>query len=175
MNDEDASWLQSLSREKLVNLFSLQISNIWRVDGLYFLGIEESFGTDAATNIDRNCWSSLAKMEARDLAEILELKNRNLGSLMEALRATSWALYQEAKEWQVSSDRAVFRVTSCRTQKARARKGLSEFPCKKVRWAYLKEFAKAFNPEIEVNCIVCPPDKHSEKIWCEWEFVLKPK
>ncbi|MEX2751730.1 MAG: DUF6125 family protein, partial [Candidatus Freyarchaeota archaeon] len=136
MNDEDASWLQSLSREKLVNLFSLQISNIWRVDGLYFLGIEESFGTDAATNIDRNCWSSLAKMEARDLAEILELKNRNLGSLMEALRATSWALYQEAKEWQVSSDRAVFRVTSCRTQKARARKGLSEFPCKKVRWAY---------------------------------------
>lgn len=167
--------MQSLPQEKLVNLFSLQIKNIWRVDGLYFLGIEENFGTDAATEIDRNCWSTLAKMEAIDLKHLLELKSNDLESFMIALRATSWALYQEAKEWEVKSDKAIFRITSCRTQKTRLKKGVGEFPCKKVRYTYLKEFAKAFNPEMEVNCIVCPPDKHPENLWCEWEFVLKPK
>lgn len=172
MNDEDRNWLQSLPKEKVVEFLSLQISNIWRVDGLYFLDIEEKFGTDAATNIDRNCWNTLAKLEARDLKELLELKSNDLESFMVALRATSWALYQEKKEWKVESNRAVFRVTSCRTQKARIRKGAGEFPCKKVRWTYLKEFARAFNPEIEVNCIVCPPDEHDENLWCEWEFVI---
>jgi hypothetical protein len=94
---------------------------------------------------------------------------------MAALKATSWALYQEEKEWKVNSNRAVFRVTSCRTQKTRMKKGVGEFPCKEVRWTYLKEFAKAFNPKIEVNCIVCPPDEHGENLWCEWEFLLKTK
>lgn len=167
--------MQGLPKEKVVELLSLQISNIWRVDGLYFLGIEENFGTDAATNIDRNCWNTLARLEARDLKELLELKSNDLESFMAALRATSWALYQEEKEWKVELNRAVFRVTSCRTQKSRIRKGVGEFPCKKVRWTYLKEFANAFNPEIEVNCIVCPPDEHDENLWCEWEFLIKPK
>jgi hypothetical protein len=175
MNDEDRGWLQSLSKEKFVEFLSLQISNIWRVDGLYFLGIEEKFGTEAATNIDRNCWDTLAKLEARDLKQFLELKDNNLESFMRTLGATSWALYQEKKEWKVESSRAVFRVTSCRTQKSRIRKGLTEFPCKEVRWTYLKEFARAFNPEIDVKCNVCPPDKHDENLWCEWEFIIKSK
>nr|MDO8081807.1 DUF6125 family protein [Candidatus Freyarchaeota archaeon] len=175
MNDEDRNWLKGLPKEKLVNLLNLQISNIWRVDGLYFLGIEENFGTNAATKIDTNCWSALAKLEVRDLKELLELESNDLKLFMAALRATSWALYQEEKEWEIKSDRAIFRVTSCRTQKARIKKGVSEFPCKEVRWTYLKEFARAFNPEVEVNCIVCPPDEHDENLWCEWEFRIKPK
>ncbi|WXG41417.1 MAG: DUF6125 family protein [Candidatus Freyarchaeum deiterrae] len=175
MNGEDRNWLQSLSKQKLVDLLSLQVGNIWRVDGFYFLGIEENFGTDAATNIDRNCWNTLAKLEARDLKELLGLKNNDLESFTTMLRATSWALYQEEKEWESKSDRVVFRVTSCRTQKARIRKGVGEFPCKEVRWTYLKEFAKAFNPKMEANCVVCPPDEHDENLWCEWEFVLKTK
>jgi len=173
MNEQDRSWLKSLPQEKLVDFLSYQIRNIWRVDGLYFLGIEKEFGTDAATNIDTNCWATLAKIEARDLREILGLKSSDLESFMVALRATSWALYQEAKEWEVTPRRATLKITSCRTQKARIKKGLSEFPCKRVRWTYLKEFAKAFNPEIEVNCVLCPPDEHGENLWCEWEFVLK--
>ncbi len=175
MSDVDNGWLQSLSKEKLIDLFSLQIRNIWRVDGLYFLGIEENFGTDAATSIDTNCWAALAKLEVRDLKNILELESNDLESFIAALRATSWALYQEEKEWSRSSNKAILRITSCRTQKTRLKKGVGEFPCKKVRWTYLKEFAKTFNPEIEVNCIVCPPDEHDENLWCQWEFVLKSK
>lgn len=39
-------------------------------------------------------------MEARDLINLLELKGNDLESFVAALSATSWALYQETKEWE---------------------------------------------------------------------------
>ena len=32
--------------------------------------------------------------------------------------------------------------------------------------------AKTLNPEVEVNCLVCPPDEHPKDLWCRWEFKL---
>ena len=61
---------------------------------------------------------------------------------------------------------------SSQYQKTRIEKGLDEFPCKQVRYGFLQSFAEAFNPEIEVICRVCPPDKHGKNVWCEWEFKL---
>ncbi|MHA1593387.1 MAG: DUF6125 family protein [Candidatus Baldrarchaeia archaeon] len=175
MSLEDREWLLSLPKEKLVDLLLLQIRNIWRVDGFYFLGIERRFGTEAATEIDVECWKNMARREARDLVKLLEIKGSGVKEVIEALRATSWAIYQEGKEIEIHEDRAVLRIRSCRTQKARLKAGLEEFPCKRVRWTYLQEFAKEINPDIEVICRVCPPDKHPPDLWCEWEFVLKRK
>jgi len=139
---------------------------------LYFLGIEERFGTEAATEIDANCWKLMGKLEARELKTLLGIKEANVPALIEALKHTSWALYQTAKETEATEKRGIFRVTDCRTQKTRIEKGLAEFPCKPVRLAFLKSFAEAFNPNIKVTCRTCPPDKHTEKCWCEWEFTI---
>jgi hypothetical protein len=57
-------------------------------------------------------------------------------------------------------------------REARLSKELGEFPCKKVRFGYLKTFAKTLNPNVEVNCLICPPDKHPKEAWCKWEFTL---
>ena len=167
---EDIEMLGKLPKEKLYELFFQQIRNLWRVDGLYFLGIEERFGTDAATLIDANCWRTMGKLEARELKALLGVRESTIPALIETLKHTSWALYQTGKETEVTEEKAVFRVTDCRTQKNRIEKGLDEFPCKLVRFDYLKSFAEAFNPSIKVTCKVCPPDKHTEKCWCEWEF-----
>ena len=167
---EDKEMLNKLSKEKFFELFFQQIRNVWRVDGLYFLGIEERFGTDAATSVDASCWRAMGKIEARELKSLLGVNEPTIPALIEALRHTSWALYQTGKEAEVWQERAVFRVTECRTQKTRIKKGLAEFPCKLVRFDYLKSFAETFSPGVKVTCKVCPPDKHTEKCWCEWEF-----
>lgn len=169
---EDIEMLNKLPKEKLYELFFQQIKNLWRVDGLYFLGIEERFGTDAATFVDADCWRVMGKLEARELKAFLGVKEPTLSALIETLKHTSWALYQTGKEAEVSEEKAVFRVTDCRTQKTRIEKGLKEFPCKQVRFDYLKSFAETFNPKVKVTCRVCPPGKHTEKCWCEWEFRL---
>jgi hypothetical protein len=172
---EDREVLTKMPLEKLLDYFFLQIRNLWRVDGLYFLGIEKNFGTEAATEIDAGVWESMAAIEAKSLQKLFGVgENPPVPKIMELLRLTSWALDQPFKTVEVSADkaRAVLSINRCRTQEARLKKGLGEFPCKIVRFGYLKNFAKTLNPNVEVNCLVCPPDKHPTNIWCRWEFKL---
>jgi len=169
--DANRDSLTSLGREQLIDLLCFQIRNIWRVDGLYFLGIERRFGTEAAAGIDEQCWKTMGKLEARQLKEMLGPANGSVLEFMKRLGLTSWALDQEDRQVEVHNDRGVFRVLGCGTQLTRIRKGLTEFPCRPVREGYLKAFAEEFDPSLTVNCKTCPPGPHSSGVWCEWEFV----
>jgi len=170
--EQDRKMLNSVPKQKLLDLFFLHIRNLWRIDGLYFLEIEKKFGTNAATEIDADCWKLMGKIEARELKEVLGVKEVDLSSLLEILRNTSWALYQTEKEIDVTKTSVVFKVTKCKIQEARIRRGLAVFPCKQVRFGYLRSFAEELNPKIEVVCKVCPPDRKTGDVWCEWEFKL---
>jgi len=169
----DREMLAKMPTEKLLDYFFLQIRNLWRVDGLYFLGIEKRFGTGAATEIDAEVWAAMAAIEAKSLQKMFKIsENSSIPTIIELLRKSSWALDQPFKTVEVSDKRATLSMDRCRTQEARLNKSLSEFPCKRVRFGYLKNFAKTLNPKVEVNCLVCPPDKHPKEQWCKWEFTL---
>ena len=144
----DREMLKKLPLEKLFDVFFLHIRNLWR-------------------------W-----IEARDLKGTLGIERvENAETLLYLLRNTSWTLYQTKKAVEIDSSKNVgrFRVVSCRVQEARLRKGLEIFPCKRVRFGYLRNFAKELNPNFEVECIVCPPDEKPPDYWCEWEIRLKDK
>ena len=172
LTHEDCEMLNNMPLETLLTLFHMHIRNLWRVDGLYFLGIEQRFGTEAATQIDTDCWKLLGKLEARELKNLLKTEQNDIPALMYALRNTSWSLYQEEKQVETSQSKGVYRVTKCRVQEARIAKAAGVFPCKDVRFSYLKAFVKEFNSNIEVSCRTAPPDKRREGVWCEWEFTL---
>jgi hypothetical protein len=170
---QDREMLEKMPKEKLFDYFFLQIRNIWRVDGLYFLGIEKKFGTEAATEIDAGVWETMAAIEAKSLQRMFKIsENPDLATVIGLLRKSSWTLDQPFKTIEASDKRATLSIDRCRTQEARLSKGLREFPCKKVRFGYLRTFAKTLNPKIEVNCLVCPPDEHPKNLWCRWEFAL---
>jgi len=175
LTKEDYEMLKETPMETLLNLFFMHVRNIWRVDGLYFQGIEQRFGTDAATEIDTNCWKVLGKLEARELKNLLRIEKSDIPTLMRALRNTSWSLYQEEKQTEVSPVKGVYRVVKCRIQETRVSKALSVFPCKNVRFSYLKSFAEEFNPNIKVKCQVAPPEERPTGVWCQWEFSLKQR
>ena len=170
---EDRDMVTKMSTEKLLDYFFLQIRNLWRVDGLYFLGIEKKFGTEAATEVDAGVWEIIAQVEAKSFQRMFNVgENPDIPTIIDLLRRSSWALDQPFKTVEVNGNRAILCIDRCRTQKARLNKGLSEFPCKKVRFGYLRNFTKTLNPKVKVNCLVCPPDKHSKDLWCKWEFAL---
>ncbi|MGD2201641.1 MAG: DUF6125 family protein [Candidatus Bathyarchaeota archaeon] len=176
LRDEgDRRMLSEVPVGGLIDLMSLHIRNVWRVDGLYYLGIEERFGTDAATEIDAACWKVMGKIEARALREILGVEEVTPSSFIRLLRHTSWALDIWGKEWEIYGDSVVFRVIDCGTQNTRVKKGLDIFPCRKVRYGYLEAFAKELAPDINMTCRVCPPGKRPEGVWCEWEFRFRGK
>jgi hypothetical protein len=170
---KDRQMLVSMPAEKLLDYLFLQIRNLWRVDGLYFLGIEKKFGTEAATKIDARVWEAMASIEAKSLQRMFQAgENPDLSVIIELLRKSSWALDQPFKTIETGARHTVLGVDRCRTQEARLGKELAEFPCKRVRFSYLKNFVKTLNPKIEVKCLVCPPDKHPKDSWCKWEFKL---
>ncbi len=172
----DRKLINELSKEQLADFIFLHLRNMWAVDGLYYLGIEEKFGTKAATEIDQKVWKIMGKIEARKLKELLAIKGDDIPSMMKALQYSGWAMDLEDKEIIIENDRGIIRNVKCRVQNTRIKKGLNEFGCKTVRWGFLKSFAKEFNLNIEVDCKVCPPNNHPENLWCEWEFRMnQPK
>jgi hypothetical protein len=170
---DDVELLNKLPREKIPEYIFMQLRNLWAVDGLYYLGIEEKDGTDVATSIDAKVWEVMGKIEARKLKEFLGITRTDIPSMMKALQYTTWALDLEDKEIEIAQNHGLIRNVRCRVQHTRLSKGLIEFGCKPVRHGFLKAFAKEFNPDIIVTCTVCPPDKHPENLWCQWEFHLK--
>jgi len=150
----------------------MHLRDMWAVDGLYYMFIEEEFGTEAATEIDRKVWEVMGKIEARKIKKLFNIEGNDISSAMKALSYSGWAMDLEDKEIIVEKDKAIVRNVRCRVQNTRLSKGLSEFGCKPVRFGFLKSFAKEFNSDIKVTCKVCPPDKHPEDLWCEWVFTL---
>ncbi len=171
--EKDRKLIAGIPKEKMADFIFLHLRDMWTVDGLYFLGIEEAFGTEAATEIDKKVWEIMGKIEARRLRKLFDISGNNIHSMIKGLRLSGWALDLEDKEIVVEKDKAIVRNIKCRVQNTRIKKGLSEFPCKKVRWGFLKSFAREFNPDIIVDCKVCPPDEHPSDLWCEWEFSMR--
>lgn len=173
--DKDRKIIEDIPKDKLADFIFMHLRDMWAVDGLYYLGIEEDFGTEAATEIDRKVWEVMGKIEARKLKKLLEIDGDDVASMIRTLQHSGWALDLEDKEIIVENDKAILRNVKCRVQNTRLKEGLSEFGCKPVRFGFLRAFAKEFNPDIEVKCNVCPPDEHPDDLWCEWEFKMKGK
>jgi len=153
----------------------MHLRNMWAVDGFYYLFIEEKYGTEVATEIDRKVWEVMGKLEARKIKQLFDIKGSDIPTVMKALSYSGWSMDLEDKEIIVEKDLGIIRNVRCRVQNTRLKKGLVEFGCKPVRWGFLQSFAKEFNPNIEVSCVVCPPDKHPDDLWCEWHFKIEEK
>ena len=172
--EEDRKLIDNIPKDKLADFIFMHLRDMWSVDGLYFIGIEERWGTEGAIEVDRFVWEVMGKIEARRIKQLFNITGTNVSAVIEALRYSGWAMDLEDKEIILENkNKAIVRNLKCRVQLTRIKKGLGEFPCKQVRWGFLKSFAKEFNPDIKVDCSVCPPDKHPDDLWCEWIFTLE--
>jgi len=169
----DKKLISKIPKEKIADFIFMHLRNMWAVDGLYFLGIEEEMNTETATEIDRKVWEVMGKIEAKRIKKLFDIKGNDIPTVMNALRYSGWTLDLEDKEVIIKKDRGIIRNVKCRVQNTRLKKGLKEFGCKPVRWGFLKSFAHEFDPNITVKCNVCPPDDHTDNLWCEWEFSKK--
>lgn len=168
----DRELFDAMDRERLYEYLNMQVRNIWRVDGLYFLGIEKRHGMAEATQVDADCWAYMGKAEARELKAFLGLNEPSPAQMLTILRHTSWAVSHAAKSFAEHPDGSVsFAVDACRTQLIRIDKGLEPHPCRMVREGYLQAFVKECNPKVALEVVSCPPERTRQDLWCLW--VLK--
>ena len=154
----DEKLIKDIPKEKIADFVFMHLRDMWAVDGFYYMFIEEKYGTEVATEIDRRVWEVMGKIEARKIKKLFDITGNTVTDVIKALRYSGWSMDLEDKEITEENGVGIVRNVKCRVQNTRITKGLSEFGCKPVRWGFLKSFAHEFNPDIEVECKVCPPD-----------------
>jgi hypothetical protein len=164
--------VQDLTREELLALVETYAKNWLAHDGCWFLAVERRFGLDTAIELDTASWACFSPAEARRIKATFDLPDA--GGLDALVRALSYRLYAAVNRQELDwpDDRTVrFRMSECRVQQARRRKGLAPFPCKSVGLVEYAGFASAIDPRIETRCVHAPPDEVTDG-FCEWEFRL---
>lgn len=167
-----AQGLEALSREQLVALLEITAKDLIAIDGTWFQSLEAERGMDTAMEHDRNAWRRFVPSEARRLKALLELPDHcGLEGLAAALplRCTSLANQWEMR-WADEGRVLVFRITDCRVQNARKRKGMDLHPCKSVGELEYAGFARALDERICCECASCFPDVTDQTCNCAWRF-----
>ena len=142
-------------------------------DGLWFQAVEEKYGTENASLCNQKAIAQYSQIEAKRIMRRLGLpKDGGIPALMTALKFRMYHLINRQEFLEVSDNRCIFRMVTCRVQQARRAKGLPDYPCKPVGVAEYSHFGQAIDPRIKTLCIGCPPDAHNEDYWCSWEFTL---
>lgn len=166
--------LRELSREELEKYIEDLAKNWLAHDGLWFQAVEGHYGMDTAIELDKEAWQRFTVVEANRIKKRFGIPEYGgLEGLKKALQYRLYANINVQEIVDVDEHSFIFRMNECRVQTARKRKGLPDFPCKKVGIVEYTYFARTIDPRIETEVIACPPDPHPPEYWCAWKFTLK--
>ncbi len=167
------SAFDGMSREQLLQALEMFAKNWLAHDGCWFLAAEERHGMAEAITLDTESWARFAAAEARRIVSTFDITPQGgLGALEKALGLRMYAVINAQRtEW--SQDRRTLRffMDVCRVQETRRRKGLADFPCKRVGTVEFDTFARTVDARIVTRCLHCPPDAPEGK-YCGWEFTI---
>ncbi len=166
--------LSGADREMLDRL-GMALRSAWlAADGVWFQAIEGAAGMAAAKQVNDACWSCFAPLEARRAKAILGLPDR--GGIAALKAALGVRMYAHLNRWEFVEETetsVVFRMTDCRVQTARTRKGLDDYPCKSGGIVEYTGFSREIDPRLRCQCVGCPPDPHPAEWVCAWRFTLE--
>jgi hypothetical protein len=170
MENPVRSALKALSKETLIELIHMYSRNWLTVDGLWFSGVEESYGLEAAMALDVRMWQIGSRIEAKRIKALLGLE-AGLENILKAIDFMSWSA-SFGYEYQLAGDHALWTCRRCPPQEYRLKKGMGEFPCRPTFEACFQNVIEVIDPRVEVTCLFCPPGSHPEDAWCRWAFRL---
>jgi len=140
-------------------------------DGCWFLAAEEKYGLETAMMLDAASWARFAPLEAGRIKTAFGIPDGGgILSLEQALKLRMYALANRQEVVRIEENTLELRMIECRVQQARRRKGLQDFPCKRVSVIGFPAFAQAIDPKIQTECLACPPDPVGAG-YCRWRFI----
>jgi SAM-dependent methyltransferase len=161
----------SLGRGGLLRTLEVFASNWLAHDGCWFLAAEARYGIEAAIDLDTASWRRFAAAEARRIMTAFDIPPG--GGLESLRRALGYRMYSFVNPWRIEAppggEALRFFMESCRVQDTRRRRGLPDFPCKRVGQVEFETFARTVDPCIVTTCLHCPPDPDAGG-HCGWEF-----
>lgn len=173
MSCQSGNAFETMGRDDLLRALKMFAKNWLAHDGCWFLAAEELFDIETAIDLDASSWRRFAAAEARRIMTTFKIEP---GGGLEALeRVLNLRLYavinSQHTEWSNDRKRLRFFMDVCRVQESRRRKGLPDFPCKRVGVVEFDIFSATVDPRIRTTCLHCPPDTPGQ--YCGWEFRIE--
>lgn len=129
---------------------------------------EDVCGLATTEKIEKIFIADVGRSHARGLKKIFEVGN-GINGLMEAFRFLPENFIEPFEVAELSDKHVLVKNPLCTAQKARLGKGRKVYPCKDVAILYFTEFAREIDPNIRMDCIICPPDQ-GHNCTCQWRF-----
>ena len=147
--------------------------SIYMTDGLWFLGVEEVYGFEAAFEMNQRVWARGSYIHGRRVLKNLDISGKKpLEALVAMIFADPIMAIRQPEVTDLTDNRMVFRCHRCPPEEARLRDGRGIFNGKPGCTLLLKAYAELIDPLIQTNCVCCTPNPVSPEYWCEWEFRL---
>ena len=162
--------LQKLPKETLIELIKMYSRNWLTVDGLWFSGVEEKYGLDAAMELDVRMWQIGSMIEAKRIKNLLHLQG-GLKDILRTIDLMTWSA-SFGYEYKLSGNRALWTCRQCPPQEQRIKLGKVAFPCRPTFEACFGNVIRVVDPRVKVQCKFCPPGPCPADAWCQWEFTL---
>jgi len=168
MNLDDP--IEKMTKQQLLEVLRLFSRNWITLDGLWFSLVEDTFGLEAALDLDLQMWERHALIEARRIKKHLGIQGGGVKGVLKALRFMTFDVTMPFSYSLDGPHEATLWITTCKPQEARIRTGRGEFPCKEVGRACYATVAGVIDSDVRAECVFCPPDPHPPDVWCKWKF-----
>lgn len=171
----DGQDLLSGADQQTLDKLGMALRSAWlAADGVWFQAVEGQAGMVTAKRVNDTCWSRFSPLEARRAKDILGLpENGGIPALKAGLGLRMYARLNRWEFVEETENSIVFRMTDCRVQTARKRKGLEDYPCKSGGITEYTGFAREMDSRLRCECLGCPPDPHPEEWVCSWRFTIE--
>lgn len=143
-----------------------------RTDGFWFIGVEHTFGYDAAIRLNEEVWHRMGRIMTRELIKRFSIEEKGLKALARIFKYYPWTMISNYVI-DVKDDEIIVSVPYCSSQMARLRKGVGEYDCKGMHMGEFKNIIEEVDKDIVVECLFAPPDPHPKDMFCKWRFQLK--
>jgi hypothetical protein len=157
--------------EELRPYIEFMVDLLRRTDGFWFLGVEHTYGYDAAIRMNEEVWHRMGRIMAREIKEKFLADEKGLKALATVLRYSPWSMISDF-EIVEKDEEVVLSVSHCASQQARLRKGVGEYDCKEMHLGELKNIVEEVDGNIKVECVFAPPDPHPKELFCKWRFTM---
>ena len=162
------------SEEELQEILTAVSINWLAADGVWFQSVEKNNDMFTAKRCTDICWSRFSPLEAFHIKSLIGLpENGGLEALEKALNHRLYTHINEHVFEHAHNNILIYRMSRCRVQEIRNRKGLEDYPCKSGGIIEYSTFARAIDPAIHTECLACPPDQHPKDWFCSWKFSLR--